>query len=236
MNTLTKKLLWVVLFAVAMAFLENAVVVYLRLLYYPQGFAFPLKSIPPFVARVEVLREAATVVMLLACGILAGNSRLQRFAFFVLAFAVWDFFYYVFLYLCLGWPQSLFTWDILFLIPLPWVGPVWAPCLLCLLMAAGSLYIVVRTQTNTAFRVTALQWVLMIGGATVCCVSFMWDYLQQARHAGRLWQPFSQQSLFADLATYVPQQFNTALFFLGFVPMCLSILINSLNQYNHENK
>ncbi|MBK6833902.1 MAG: hypothetical protein IPG89_06345 [Bacteroidetes bacterium] len=66
--------------------------------------------------------------MLVGAGIIAGKTRLTRFAYFIIAFAIWDIFYYVFLYVLLQWPESLFTWDILFLVPVPWTGPVIAPC------------------------------------------------------------------------------------------------------------
>ena len=118
MITISKKVSYVLLYAIAMALLETAVVVYLRELYYKDGFAFPLRNLPATIAITELLREAATVVMLVAIGFLCGKNKLQRFAYFCLAFAVWDIFYYVFLYVLLSWPQSLFTWDILFLIPL----------------------------------------------------------------------------------------------------------------------
>src|ERR1044072_1842951 len=132
MNSLPKTIAWISLFAISMGFLESSVVIYLRELYYPSGFQFPLQPIPMAIARVEFFRELATLIMLIGVGILSGKTRLQRFAYFVLAFGIWDLFYYLFLYLFIGWPQSLATWDILFLIPVPWVGPVWAPCLLCL--------------------------------------------------------------------------------------------------------
>ncbi|MBK6345556.1 MAG: hypothetical protein IPF68_06385 [Bacteroidales bacterium] len=72
--------------------------------------------------------------MLLVAGIIAGRNSAQRFVFFLFCFAIWDIFYYVFLYLLIGWPASLLDWDILFLLPVPWIGPVLAPCLLSLMM------------------------------------------------------------------------------------------------------
>jgi hypothetical protein len=66
---MTKKLIWISLFAIAMGFLETAVVIYLRLIYYPGGFEFPLKPIEPAIAKVEFMREMATVIMLVATGI-----------------------------------------------------------------------------------------------------------------------------------------------------------------------
>src|SRR5690348_14185303 len=117
MNYLRGKLIWLSLFAIAMGFMESAVVIYLRKILYPGGFQFPLMPISNDLAMVEIFREAATMIMLVGIGILAGRSVKEKFAIFIFCFAVWDIFYYVFLKIFLDWPQSLMTWDILFLIP-----------------------------------------------------------------------------------------------------------------------
>lgn len=226
MPSLSKTIAWVTVFAIAMGLFECVVVIYLRELFYPGGFVFPLKPIPAFVAKLEVFREAATIIMLVACGILAGNTKLQRFAYFVLAFAVWDLCYYLFLYLFIGWPQSLLTWDILFLIPVPWVGPVWAPCLLCLIMITGSLYIIRKTGSNPRFKIDTLHWIMMITGAAICILAFMWDYMRLQAGKNNTWNIFSQQELFSELEQYVPQTFNSGLFMTGFLLMCASIVFS----------
>jgi hypothetical protein len=228
MNNFSKTLTWISLFAVAMGFLESAVVIYLRELYYPSGFQFPLQPIPVSVARVELFRELATLIMLVGVGILAGKTKLQRFAYFVLAFGIWDLFYYLFLYLCIGWPQSLATWDILFLIPVPWVGPVWAPCLLCVIMIAGSLQVICRIEKNNSHTIHIVHWWLMIAGAFVCIVSFLWDYLAFTYHQSDTWSMFSSQQLFCDMKVYTPQEFNYLLFFAGFLFMTSSLLLSIL--------
>src|SRR3989344_1428755 len=128
------KLSIVTLYAVAMGFLEAAVVIYLRELFYPNGFNFPLKGfIDPSILSIEWMREFATIIMLLTVGFLAGEKAYKKFAYFIYAFAVWDIFYYVFLKLTLNWPDSFLTWDLLFLIPWPWISPVLAP-LLCTIL------------------------------------------------------------------------------------------------------
>ncbi|HEX7411836.1 MAG TPA: hypothetical protein VF298_06815, partial [Bacteroidales bacterium] len=109
------KTIWIILFALAMGYLESAVVVYIRALYYPEGFAFPLKEMAENLAITELFREAATLVMLLAIGFLATTERLHRFAWFLIVFGIWDIAYYFFLKLLIGWPESLLTYDILFL-------------------------------------------------------------------------------------------------------------------------
>ena len=110
-------LVWITIFAVCMGIFESAIVIYIRELYYPSGFGFPLVPIEPKIAITELLRELASLFMLLSVGVLVGKNLSQRFAWFIYTFAVWDIVYYVFLYLILQWPESLLTWDILFLIP-----------------------------------------------------------------------------------------------------------------------
>jgi hypothetical protein len=125
-------------FAFAMANVETMIVVYLRRLYYPQGFQFPLVIIDAPTFLLELAREAATVVMLAAFGIAAGRTKAGRFGYFIIAFGLWDIFYYVWLKIILNWPASLLTWDVLFLIPVPWVGPVLAPAsVACTLIGMG---------------------------------------------------------------------------------------------------
>ena len=89
------RIVWLAVFAVAMGFLEGIVVIYLRELYYPQGFDFPLKLMPPELVSIEWIREITTLIMLAAVGIIAGKNNLQRLMYFLFAFGVWDIFYYV---------------------------------------------------------------------------------------------------------------------------------------------
>ncbi len=110
-----------------MGFLEAIVVVYVRELYYPDGFNFPLKPMPGWLIAVELVRELCTLLMLGGCGLDFRQEYLfQRLAVFLFIFGVWDIFYYIGLKIFLNWPESLFTWDILFLIPITWIGPVLA--------------------------------------------------------------------------------------------------------------
>src|SRR4030095_11740564 len=117
MINVNRRLFWLAIFAVAMAYVEASVVVYLRELYYPGGFSFPIVIIPDRLALIEVGREAATIVMLSGVALLAGAGAWQRFLFFCVVFGVWDIFYYIWLLVFIGWPSSALTWDILFLIP-----------------------------------------------------------------------------------------------------------------------
>jgi len=135
---LRARLLVVAVFAVAMAWVESAVVFYLRRLvdrlepYQPN----PL-PVAGDLGGAELIRELATLVMLATVGWLAGRTARARFGYFTVAFGVWDIFYYIFLRLMTGWPHSLLDWDILFLLPLPWWGPVLAPVSIASLMILG---------------------------------------------------------------------------------------------------
>lgn len=158
-STRTKTLLTIVCFAIAFAFVEAAVVVYLRhllgasqptidkneiLLLLP-GVAFmepqtALKIInSSALLNVELIREAATLVMLFSIALLAAKKREEKIAFFFLAFGVWDFFYYVFLKLTIDWPKTLTDLDTFFLLPVPWIGPVFVPIIISSLFIIGSL-------------------------------------------------------------------------------------------------
>jgi hypothetical protein len=138
-----QQLLRLVVWGIAFGYMEAAVVVYLRALYYPEGFLFPVEIVSGTVMATEVGREAATL-LIMAATVCLGFVRLQsRIAAFAVLFGVWDLCYYLFLKLILDWPEHFGTWDILFLIPLPWAGPVWAPMLVsAALVAAGSTVLV----------------------------------------------------------------------------------------------
>ena len=154
------RLITVIVFAIAMAFIEAAVVVYLRELYYPEGFSFPLKMIPIKIYAVELGREAATIVMLAAIGWLSAKSFLSRFASFMMAFGIWDIFYYVFLKITLNWPASIIEWDLLFLIPLPWVGPVIAPVIVSIFLIVAGVFIWSREAQQNPIIVSKWHWIL----------------------------------------------------------------------------
>ncbi|MBI4681783.1 MAG: hypothetical protein HY757_01580 [Nitrospirae bacterium] len=174
-NNLIPKLLWLTLFAIAMAYVESAVVVYLRAIFHPEGFAFPLKAFNDYKIKVEVFREAATMIMLLTVAHLAGKKFWERFAYFMLSFGVWDIFYYVWLKVLLDWPASLFDWDVLFLIPLPWIGPVIAPLSIAILMIIFSILMARKFHKGSDFRPAPISYVLALAGMIIVLYSFMYD-------------------------------------------------------------
>jgi len=138
------KLLGLFLFAAAMGYMESAVVVYLRALYYPAGFYIitqeSLKAVPLKILLIEAGREFATIVMLTSLSILTERKNiLRRIAYFLFAFSIWDIFYYVWLRILIGWPETLFTNDVLFLIPRPWLAPVLVPIVISISLIVISL-------------------------------------------------------------------------------------------------
>lgn len=150
--------------------IEGAVVVYLRAIYYPEGFRFPLKEIAPDHLRIELVREAATIVLLLAAAMLAERRAARRFAVFAFCFGVWDITYYLALKVFLDWPPSLLTPDILFLIPMPWTGPVLAPVLVSLALIAAAIVLLHRPPD-----LRAADWVFEAVAGLVVLASFLWS-------------------------------------------------------------
>src|SRR6266496_6172436 len=175
--------LLVVVFAIGMAWVEAASVYYLRVMvdrldpYQPNPL--PMRGI---LAQVELVREAATLVMLLTVGGLAGRTRQTRLGYTAIAFGVWDIFYYVFLRMMCGWPRSLFDWDILFLLPLPWWGPVLAPVCIALLMIVWGTLVSQTADRQTATPGMPMLWGVTGLGVVTALYVFMADSLHAARH------------------------------------------------------
>jgi hypothetical protein len=166
----------VTIFAMAMAWVEAAVVFYLRTM---------VNRIEPYqtnplplmggLGEAELVREAATLIMLLAVGILAGQTWRERLGYSAIAFGIWDIFYYVFLRVLCGFPHSLLDWDILFLIPLPWWGPVLAPvCIAALMILWGSLIVGWDSQRFSLAREWK-PWSLNLVGMVLALYLFMAD-------------------------------------------------------------
>ncbi|MFH1279849.1 MAG: hypothetical protein ABIK65_15890 [Candidatus Eisenbacteria bacterium] len=161
------------LFGIAFGYLEAAVVVYLRRIYYPDGFGFPLTPFMPDLWAVELGREAATIVMLGTAAWLAGRTRWERFGHFAFLFGLWDIAFYLGLVLTLGWPESIMTWDILFLLPLPWTGPVLSPVLVSALIIAAGVGIAFRERRGRPITVGRVHWILGLLSLALLLYSFM---------------------------------------------------------------
>jgi len=191
------------LFGISFGYVEAAVVIYLRTLYEPlrqrltpgraSGDLFPLVDRDRMVAaapetgrllNVEVIREAATIIMLAAAAMLVAGDRSLWLPAFAIAFGVWDVCFYLFLKLWIDWPASLLTWDLLFLLPVPWAAPVLAPVIVSFTIVGCGLAAMWRPVV-----IQRRQWVgLFLGGALVI-LSFTWDFPNLL--AGKLPHPFA---------------------------------------------
>ena len=211
-------LFWVALFAIAMGYLESAVVVYIREIYYPEGFSFPLKVLDNHILITEIFREAATLVMLIGIGIVAGRSPIERFGLFIYSFGWWDIFYYVFLKVLIDWPESLLTWDILFMLPTTWVGPVIAPLLNALVMIILGGLISYFQGKYKSVRIKAPEWLLLIAGSVVLLITYMQDYsryMLKRNSISDLFFSIPDQNMLDHATQYIPRHFNWMLFIIG---------------------
>jgi hypothetical protein len=201
---MTRTVVALLLFGISFGYLEASVVVYLRAIYdpirerlhpgRPAGDLFPLIKPEQLAAAgpdnprrllIEIGREAATVLMLAAFAMVTGRNFNQRLAAMAVAFGLWDISFYVFLKVMIAWPASLATWDILFLIPLPWVGPVLAPVIVSLTMIVCGLMSIHRGGIPPK----PWQWAAMIAGGLIVILSFVWDYRNTT--TGGLPNPFN---------------------------------------------
>jgi len=184
-------LLWLAAYAIAMALVEAAVVVHLRHVYYPENSRalFPLALLSPDDLTLELAREFATVVMILAVAVLATRGFVRRFAVFVYVFGLWDLFYYIWLKVTLGWPSQWLEWDILFLVPWPWFGPWLAPALIALLFALWGGWMLATPRERRLRPTNAL---LFVAGALLALTSFLapaWPLLAGGATALHGWMP-----------------------------------------------
>jgi hypothetical protein len=209
MKDIAKRFLWVSAYAIAMALLEAVVVVYIRgLIQVTEDHV----ALGPYV-RMEMWREAATGVMLVAVGWLAGRRRIERWAYGLFAFGLWDVFYYVWLKAMIDWPASLLDWDVLFLIPLRWWGPVLSPMLIAALICVTAILAVARLARGERLGITPGRvGVAMLGGLLALYV-FMSDALG-ALLAGR-----------SDWDMLRPEPFKWPLFLVALVLMALPSLL-----------
>lgn len=177
LKTTLMRLVIVVIFSIAFAYIESAVVVYLRVIFHPEGFTFPLSDFDTILQHkalllTEIGREAATIVLILTGAWLFGRNLQQRFAYFLTIFAVWDIFYYVWLKVLLDWPARISDWDILFLIPTAWAGPVVAPVLISITLLVFAIAILFRDSVGRGIRASRIEWLGFIAAAVVVVVSF----------------------------------------------------------------
>jgi hypothetical protein len=178
LKAICKRLCAVVIFGVAFAYIESAVVVYLRAIFYPDGFTFPLAEFGinagPLWRQLlltEIGREAATLVLIVTTAWLIGLNHRQRVAYFLAIFAVWDIFFYVWLKVLINWPASVMDWDILFLIPVTWASPVIAPVIVSVVLLMFAVIILYRFGERV-LKVTLPDWLGLLCSALAVVVSF----------------------------------------------------------------
>jgi len=168
-----KFLFWIFLFSTAFGFIEATVVIYLRQIYYPEGFSFPIKIISDKTIFIEYLREFATLILIFSASCVAGKTKMEKFAYFMYIFGIWDIFFYIFLNFFLNWPSSILEYDLLFLIPVAWVGPVLAPVIISVLLISAGIIIIYFENNNYKIYQTKLLWLLEISGGFIVFISFI---------------------------------------------------------------
>jgi hypothetical protein len=209
LRDLYKRFAWVSAYAIAMAFLEAVVVVYIRGLLHLTEDQVTLGS---YVTK-EIWREVATLVMLVTVGWLAGRRSLDRLAYGLFAFGMWDIWYYVWLKVLMGWPATLLDWDILFLVPLRWWGPVLSPMLIAALICLTAVLALVRLERGERLEITPERAIPALSGGLLALYVFMSDALS-ALLAGR-----------SDWDTLRPAPFKWPLFLLALALMALPTLV-----------
>jgi hypothetical protein len=177
LKTTSKTFLIVVVFGIAFGYIEAAVVVYLRQIFHPDGFTFPMTvfgidALSKRILLTEIGREAATIVLIFTGTWLFGHNRQQRFAYFMIIFAVWDIFYYVWLKVLLDWPASIMDWDILFLIPVTWASPVLYPILISMTLIVFAVVILYRNSCGRPLKATLPDWLAFSASGIIVVASF----------------------------------------------------------------
>ena len=216
------KILYVFIFTAAFAFVESAVVIYLRHIYYPEGFHFPIKKHIDLLLYIEVIREFATLVIMVSISVLlskparrsqtvsqgknpdvadAGGSFWEGFGYFLIIFGVWDIFFYIWLKAAINWPASLFDPDILFLIPVPWIAPVLAPVLISLVMIIIGIDITRLSFLGYTIKPHLTQWIMVLAGSFIILYSFMND--APAMFYEKYPQPYNWFLLVIGLILYI---------------------------------
>ena len=208
-----RKLLWLALFSVAIAYLEATVVIYLRQIYYSDNLLviFPPKMFSSFNLIVELIREAATIVIMISVAFVFENkSRTRIFAAFIFQFGVWDIFYYIWLKATIGWPVSWTEWDILFLIPWTWLGPWICPVLISILFVTWSSIVIISDREYLLWKINLWSF---ITGSALALISF----LQPA-------SPYIFENRVEDFQNYVPSNFWWSVFLAGILLMTTGLI------------
>ena len=204
MSNRSSSYLSLLIFAIAFGWIEGCVVVYLREVYLKDAATgasslhVPITAValPLWTVRVELVRETCTMLVLASVGWLASPRMAGRWGAFLIGFGIWDLMYYATLRLVLGWPEGLSTWDILFLIPVPWVAPVWAPVVVASAFVALGSWLFFTPDRRRHWR--AVDAVVIVVGAAIIVASFLVETRAAVEH-------------------YVPDRYAWWIFWPGFL-------------------
>src|SRR5262249_25468315 len=192
-HDLRRRLFALACFGIVFGYVEAAAVVYIRAAIDPihhrlfpdrdPSDLFPLISAEQWshespathMVFLEVSREVSTVLLTVVVALAVSQNVRQWFASFMLAFGVWDVFYYLWLRLLLGWPRTFGDWDLVLAFPLPWVGPVWAPLVVSGVMIATACVFFWCESSARPLRPQAIHWIAVLTGMLVTMASFWWD-------------------------------------------------------------
>ncbi|HNX66643.1 MAG TPA: hypothetical protein PKH02_07155 [Bacteroidales bacterium] len=234
-NSGKSELLIAAVFAAAMGILEAIVAYYLRLLYYPVGFSFPLATMPDEVLSAEMVREAATLVMLISVAFLTGKDKISRFVLFLFMFGIWDILYYLGLKVIVGWPGSLTTWDLLFLIPVPWVAPVLAPVICSLFFIMTGVVVMSFQQKGWNVSLCLREWALLLSGLVLILYTFLADFCRilfaQANDAGG-----SSRNISDLIEHYTPEKYRWGVFIIGAAMLFVSLFLTIVRVKRGQGK
>jgi hypothetical protein len=219
MNDLVKRFSWVSVYAIAMAFLEAVVVAYIREL-----LRLSHRADLDSYAMMEAWREAATIIMLVAVGWLAGRNKFDRLAYGLFAFALWDIWYYVWLKVLVDWPKTLLDWDTLFLIPFPWLGPVLSPILIAGLICVVTVLTVYQVNRQEMPKITSFQVSVVLCGALLALYVFMAGAIHAWISAG------------TNSRSIQPDVFNWPMFLIALLLMAVPSLMATWPTKKKEEK
>ncbi len=172
-NSISRKILWLTIWGLAFGFIEAAVVIYLRKIYYPEGFGFPAVFAYTDISVVELIREFMTLIIMWAVAEVSYRSLQAKLAVFMILFGIWDVFYYAVLKFFTKWPENFTTWDILFLLPSPWVGPVWAPILVALSLAVAGVVLLKKHEAGKKLQLDGKFWLFEAVMGLLIITSFL---------------------------------------------------------------
>ena len=222
-----KTLIWSAIFAISMGFFERSVVIYLREIAYPDGFSFPLQTIKHPLLLIEIFREIFSLIMLISIAFLIGKRGIERFAWFLYNFAIWDIFYYIFLKIFIGWPESFFTMDLLFMVPVVWTGPVLAPIIASVIMILLSIALINFSSKIRYLHFKVKELFFLILGSILIFTSFTINQFIYGRE-------INIANSESSIRNYNSEKFFWPIFVIGIILIIYSIFL--FIKRNKKNK